>query len=48
MINPNEDYYGWTQETAEKLRQGKISEVNVEDLIEELEDMGRSERRELE
>lgn len=42
MIDPNKDYYGWAQETAEKLRQGKISEVNMEDLIEEIEDMGGS------
>jgi hypothetical protein len=42
MVNPNEDYYGWTQETAEKLRQGRLSEVNMEDLIEEIEDMGGS------
>ncbi|ADE13374.1 protein of unknown function DUF29 [Nitrosococcus halophilus Nc 4] len=48
MIDPNKDFYGWTQETVEKLRQGKFSEVNMDDLIEELEDMGRSERRALE
>lgn len=48
MTSPNEDYYGWTQETAEKLRQGRLSEVNMADLIEEIEDMGRSERRALE
>jgi hypothetical protein len=48
MPSPNEDYYAWTQETIEKLRQGRFTEVNIEDLIEELEDMGRSERRALE
>jgi hypothetical protein len=48
MTRPNEDYYAWTQETIEKLRQGRIAEVSMEDLIEELEDMGRSERRALE
>ncbi|ADE13372.1 protein of unknown function DUF29 [Nitrosococcus halophilus Nc 4] len=48
MIDPNKDYYGWTQETVEKLRQGKFSEINIEHLIEEIEDMGKSERRELE
>lgn len=37
MINPNEDYYGWTKETIEKLRQGRWNEVNIEDLIEEIE-----------
>lgn len=48
MTNPFEDYYGWTQETIAKLRQGRLSEVNWEDLIEELESMGGSERRALE
>ncbi len=48
MVSPNEDYYGWTQETIEKLRQGKLNEVNIDDLIEEIEDMGKRERRELE
>ncbi len=47
MLNPNEDFYGWTQETIEKLRQRRWEEVNIDDLIEELEDMGRSALREL-
>lgn len=47
MIHPNEDYYAWTQEMVEKLRQGKLAEVNMEALIEEIEEMGRSERHEL-
>jgi hypothetical protein len=41
------DFYRWTQETAEKLRQGRLNEVNMEELIEELEDMGKSQRRAL-
>jgi hypothetical protein len=48
MISPEQDYYAWTQETVEKLRQGRLAEVNMEDLIEELEDMGKSEKRALE
>ncbi|ADE14166.1 protein of unknown function DUF29 [Nitrosococcus halophilus Nc 4] len=48
MPNPTQDYYAWTQETIEKLRQGKWNEVNMEDLIEEIEDMGAGERNELE
>jgi hypothetical protein len=48
MTNPNEDYYRWTQETIEKLRQGKLNEINIEHLIEEIEDMGKSERWALE
>jgi hypothetical protein len=41
------DFYRWTQETAEKLRQGRLNEVNMEELIEELEGMGKSQRRAL-
>lgn len=42
------DFYGWTQQQAELLRKGKLSEVDVMNLIEEIEDMGGSEKRELE
>ena|SRR5699024_3011574 len=48
MVHPNEDYYAWTQETVEKLRQGKLAEVNMEALIEELEEMASSDRNEVE
>lgn len=48
MTNPNDDHYGWTQKTIEKLRQGRVSEVNMEDLIEELEGMAASDRVSLE
>lgn len=41
------DFYGWTQETAELLRQGKFAEIDIKALIEEVEDMGKSEKREL-
>ncbi|WP_155007415.1 DUF29 domain-containing protein [Klebsiella variicola] len=42
------DYYGWTQEQAELLRNGRLSELDTQNLLEEIEAMGRSERRELE
>lgn len=42
-----DDFYGWTQETAELLRQHRFSEVDLEALIDEVEDMGRSGLREL-
>ncbi|MBP2292268.1 DUF29 domain-containing protein [Azospirillum rugosum] len=38
-----DDFYGWTQEQAGLLRAGKLSEVDVENLAEEIESMGRSE-----
>jgi len=41
------DFYSWTQEQAALLRQGRYMEADIEHLIEELESMGASERREL-
>jgi len=41
------DFFGWTREQAALLRSGNLSELDVEHLIEEIESMGRSERRQL-
>src|SRR5690625_5034020 len=41
------DFYRWTQETAELLKQHKFTEVDLAALIEEVEDMGKSEKRAL-
>lgn len=48
MINYNNDFYGWTQEQAALLRAGRLNDLDIENLIEEVETMGRSEKRELE
>jgi len=48
MINYEKDFYGWTQEQAALLRAGRLNELDIENLIEEVETMGRSEKRELE
>jgi hypothetical protein len=42
-----EDFYAWTQEQARLLREGALSEIDVENIAEELECMGKSNRREL-
>ena len=42
------DYPTWAYHNAELLRAGKFSEVDVTHLIEELEDMGNSQKDELE
>jgi hypothetical protein len=42
------DYYLWLAETARQLREGQFVEIDLESLIEEIESMGRSEKRELE
>ncbi|CAK0759833.1 DUF29 domain-containing protein [Gammaproteobacteria bacterium] len=47
MITHETDFYTWTQEQANLLKQGRFMEADVEHLIEELESMGASERREL-
>jgi len=48
MINYQADFYGWTQEQAALLRAGRLAELDIENLIEEVETMGRSEKRALE
>ncbi|MCX7089612.1 MAG: DUF29 domain-containing protein [Methylococcales bacterium] len=47
MINYDKDFYGWTQEQALMLRAGRLQELDIENLIDEIESMGRSEKREL-
>lgn len=47
-INTHEtDFYTWTQEQAALLRAGRVTDLDIAGLLEEVEDMGRSERREL-
>ena len=47
MINYEKDFYGWTQEQASLLRAGRLTDLDINNLIEEIETMGRSEKREL-
>jgi hypothetical protein len=42
------DYAAWAQRHAELLRAGRYAELDLEHLLEELSDMSKSERRELE
>lgn len=44
----NSDFYGWTQEQASLLRSGDLSQLDRENLSEEIESMGNSQRSELE
>lgn len=41
------DFYLWLQTTAELLKERKLELVDFDNLIEEIESMGRSERKEL-
>ena len=42
-----EDFYGWAVSTAQLLRDKKMSELDFENIIEEMEALGRSEKHEL-
>jgi hypothetical protein len=42
------DFYAWTQKQAALLREGRFNDLDVENLVEEIESLGRSEKRELE
>lgn len=44
----DQDFYLWLETTAKQLKEGRFSEIDLENLIEEIECMGRSEKRALE
>ncbi|MBD2294265.1 DUF29 domain-containing protein [Anabaena sphaerica FACHB-251] len=44
----DQDYYLWLRTTINQLRAGQFSSVDLENLIEELETMGRSQKRAIE
>lgn len=41
------DFYQWVFHNANLLRQGKFTEIDIDNVVEELESIGRSEKREL-
>ncbi len=41
------DFYAWANEQAGLLRAGKLSDADIENIAEEIESMGKSEKREL-
>jgi hypothetical protein len=45
--NYEHDFYAWAREQAALLRAGKISSADIENIAEEIESMGRGEKREL-
>lgn len=44
----DQDYVQWIEATLQQLRQGNYEQVDWENLLEEIEDMGKGERRSLE
>jgi len=48
LINLYEtDFYAWTQKQVELLRQRDLNNLDIENLIEEIESLGKQEKREL-
>ena len=50
MSNSNlyeRDFYAWANEQAALLRSGRLSEADIEHVAEEIESMGKAEKREL-
>jgi hypothetical protein len=47
MNHYEQDFYAWLMHNAQLLRQGRFAEVDVNNVAEELESMGRSERHQL-
>lgn len=44
----DQDFYLWALETAEALRAGRLKDIDLEHVAEEIEDMGKRNARELE
>ncbi|SKB13026.1 conserved hypothetical protein [Planktothrix sp. PCC 11201] len=42
------DFYAWTQEQVQLLKTGQLNQIDWQNIAEEIEDMGRSEQRQLE
>ncbi|MEZ5672007.1 MAG: DUF29 domain-containing protein [Thiotrichaceae bacterium] len=42
-----QDFYQWTQHNAQLLREGKFAEIDILHIAEELESMGKRDKREL-
>ena len=47
QATPDLDFYAWSVESAARLRGGRVAEVDLERVAEELEDMGKSQKHAL-
>lgn len=47
QANYEEDFYAWALHNAQLLREKKLTEVDIKNIAEEIESMGKSEKREL-
>ena len=48
MQNYTEDFHAWALQNAQLLREGRLNDIDIDNIAEELEDMGGSKERELE
>ena len=46
--NYREDFHAWALQNAQLLREGRLDDIDIDNIAEELEDMGGSKERELE
>ena len=46
-VNYEKDFYAWANEQAALLRAGKLAAADIEHIAEEIESMGKAEKREL-
>jgi hypothetical protein len=46
-VTHDQDFHAWAKRNAELIRRGKLSEIDAEHIAEELENMGKSQKREL-
>ncbi|MBW4553548.1 MAG: DUF29 domain-containing protein [Aphanocapsa sp. GSE-SYN-MK-11-07L] len=44
----DQDFYAWTQRQAALLHSGKLDQLDIENLVEEIESLGKQQRQELE
>jgi Domain of unknown function DUF29 len=47
MTSYNTDFYAWTIEQAERLKTGQWEQLDIENLVEEIESLGKREKQEL-
>lgn len=47
LIDYHQDYYGWIEHNVALLRNGRLTEIDVEHIAEELESMGKRDLRQL-
>jgi hypothetical protein len=47
MTTYNTDFYAWTQEQAQRLKTGQWENLDIENLAEEIESLGKREKQEL-